>query len=261
VIDVSWPRIRAVFTKEMRDYRRNRFIVATMAVLPVVFTVAPVSLVLSAPSGLSHDALTKVTGVPLLQMMLIPTVAPGVLTAYSVVGEREQGTLEPVLTAPLRREEFLLGKALAALAPTLAIAYTVIGAFFACAALFASSDVAAAVFSGPKVAALLVFTPLLAVWAIWVGLAISARTADVRVAQQLGTLAALPALAVVSLMSFGVIPQKPPWVVGLAVALLIVDLRGWRLVSAMFDPERLVTGSKAGHEQVGRWGRVSRPGE
>ncbi len=37
------------------------------------------------------------------------------------------GTLEPVLTTPIRREEFLLGKALAALIPSLAIAYAVFG--------------------------------------------------------------------------------------------------------------------------------------
>jgi hypothetical protein len=34
-----------------------------------------------------------------------------------------QGTLEPVLITPIRREECLVGKALAALIPALAVAY------------------------------------------------------------------------------------------------------------------------------------------
>jgi ABC-2 type transport system permease protein len=42
----------------------------------------------------------------------------------------------------------------------------------------------------------LLFTPLLAGWAIWVGIAVSARSTDVRVAQQLRTLATLPPLAI-----------------------------------------------------------------
>jgi ABC-2 type transport system permease protein len=46
---------------------------------------------------------------------------PAVVASYSVVGERQQGRLEPVLTTPVRREEFMLGKALAALIPSLAI--------------------------------------------------------------------------------------------------------------------------------------------
>jgi hypothetical protein len=47
----------------------------------------------------------------------------------------------------------------------------------------------------PQLPATLVFIPLLAAWAIWVGLAVSARVSDTRVAQQLSTLGSLPALA------------------------------------------------------------------
>ena len=48
----------------------------------------------------------------------------------------------------------------------------------------------------------LLFTPLLAGSSIWVGIAISARSSDVRVAQQLGVFASLPPLAIVALMQF-----------------------------------------------------------
>jgi hypothetical protein len=37
-------------------------------------------------------------------MLVIPVMMPSVVSAYSVVGEREQGTLEPVLITPIRRE-------------------------------------------------------------------------------------------------------------------------------------------------------------
>ncbi len=43
------------------------------------------------------------------------------VAAYAVVGERQQGTLEPVLTTPVRREEFLLGRALASFVVSLGI--------------------------------------------------------------------------------------------------------------------------------------------
>lgn len=49
-----------------------------------------------------------------------------------------QGTLEPALTTPIRREEFLIAKALAAFVPTLVIAYAVFGIFLGAAAPFAS---------------------------------------------------------------------------------------------------------------------------
>jgi ABC transporter len=81
----------------------------------------------------------------------------------------------------------------------------------------------------------LLFTPLLAGWSIWAGIAISARSADVRAAQQLGTLASLPPLGIVALMSFNVITPTLGLALGLAAALLIVDVLGWRAVAAMFD--------------------------
>ena len=159
-----------------------------------------------------------------------------------MVGEREQGTLEPVLTTPIRSEEFLLGKAFAVLVPTLSIAYLMFGIFLACVKLFAHPAIATAIFSGQHVLVQLLFTPLLAGWSIWVGIAISARSSDVRVAQQLGTLASLPPLAVTALLSFGVIRESVALAVGLGVALLAVDAVGWRVVAALFDRERLVTG-------------------
>ena len=51
----------------------------------------------------------------------------------------------------------------------------------------------------------MLFTPLLAGWSIWVGIAISTRASDVRVAQQLSLLASLPLVIVTSLIAFDVI--------------------------------------------------------
>lgn len=169
---------------------------------------------------------------------------PSVLAAYSVVGEREQGTLEPVLITPIRREEFLVGKALAALAPTVAVAYLIFGIFLAAAALFAHPVIASAVFERSHVLIQLLFTPLLAGWSIWVGIAISSRCADVRVAQQLSVFASLPPLVIVALMSLNVITPTLGLALGLAAALLVVDGLGWRAVATMFDRERLITGGR-----------------
>ena len=57
-------------------------------------------------------------------------------SARSAASERQQGTLEPVLTTPIRREELLLAKALAALLSA-AVAYAVYTLFRACVERFA----------------------------------------------------------------------------------------------------------------------------
>ena len=91
----------------------------------------------------------------------------------------------------------------------------------------------------------LVFTPLLAGWAVWVGIAVSTRSTDVRVARQLSMLGSVPPLALLALMSLNVITASTGLAVGLAAALLAVDLLAGRVVASMFDRERLVAGRHA----------------
>jgi ABC-type Na+ efflux pump permease subunit len=181
----------------------------------------------------------------LLYMLGIPALVPAFVAAFAVVGERQQGTLEPVLSTPIRREELLLGKALAAFIPSLAIAYGVYAFVLVCVVLFAQPVVASALLRGPDILAQLIFTPLLAAWSIWAAIAISARSSDARVAQQLGALAGVPAVAVSTLIAYGVIRPTLGLGIGLAVLLLVLDGFGWRIVSAAFDRERLITGTRA----------------
>jgi len=238
----SWARVGAVLLKELRDYRRNRFVIGTMAAVPVLFIILPTVQLVAANT--TNKAVSLRVGLSLLYMLVIPVTMPSVVCAYSVVGEREQGTLELMLSTPVRREEFLIAKALAAFVPTLVIAYAVFGIFLAVAALFAHPVIVSAIFTGPHVLVQFLFTPLLAGWAIWVGIAVSTRSTDVRVAQQLSVLGSVPPLVIVALMSLNVISESTALAIGLAAALLAFDLLAWRVVAGMFDRERLVTGSR-----------------
>ena len=235
----SRRRIRAVVINELRVYRRNRSIVWAMVIFPFVFLVQPVVSVFStssaAANAIEHHH-------ELVYMLAIPALVPVTLAAYAVVGERQQGTLEPLLTTPIRREELMLGKALAVFAPSVAVAYAVFALFVVLVELFAHAGVASALLRSSDVIAQVVFTPLLAGWSIWLGLAISTRTSDVRVAQQLGILASLPTVAVTTLIAFDVIHPSLRLALAFGVALLVANRVGWRMVSRLFDRERLIAG-------------------
>jgi ABC-type Na+ efflux pump permease subunit len=242
--DLSRKRVRAVVVKEMRDYRRNRFIAATMAITPVLFMIAPIASIFAVPASAPLDRINAGIGLSVLYLTLIPALVPAVVSSFAVVGEREQGTLEPVLTTPVRREELLIGKALSAFIPTIIISYVMYGIFLAVAGIFAHPNVASAVFQAGRILAQILFTPLLAGWSIWAGIAVSTRANDVRVAQQLGTLASLPPLVFTSLFGFGVIHPTLRLALLLGAALFVINVMAYRVVSAMFDRERLILGGK-----------------
>lgn len=241
-MSISRRRVGAIFRKELREYRRNGNIIYAMVVLPLVFLIQPIievfALSATASRSLRHEH-------SLVYMLAIPALVPAALAAYSVVGERLQGTLEPVLSTPVRREELLLGKALAAFVPSVVVAYAVFGLYVAVVELFAQPAVASGLLRGPDLLAQVVFTPLLAAWSIWIGIAVSARSSDPRTAGQLAIVVSLPTVAVTSLIAFNVIPATLRVAVGFGVGLLVLDRIGWRVASAIFDRERLITGTKS----------------
>ncbi len=240
-MNISSRRVRAIYRKELSEYRRNRSVAAAMAIFPILFLIQPVITVFTLPASsagqIAHHH-------ELLYLLAIPALVPATLAAYAVVGERQQGTLEPVLSTPVRREEFLLGKALAVLAPSITISYAVFAMFAACVEVFAKPGVAPALLAGPDVLAQLIFTPLIAGWSIWLGIALSSRVGEVRVAQQLGLLANLPSVAVTTLVAVNLIHPTLALAIGGALLLLVFNRLGFRVASALFDRERLVLGSR-----------------
>jgi ABC-type transport system involved in multi-copper enzyme maturation permease subunit len=240
-MNMSTRRIRAIVRKEFHEYRRNGFVFVAMAIIPLIFVIQPLVVVFALPASASNDLAHEHL---LLYMLGIPALVPAVSAGYAVVGERQQGTLEPVLTTPIRRDEFVVGKALAPLIPAVAVAYAVYAFFLGCVELFARPDVAPALIRGPDVLAQVIFTPLIAGCSIWIAIAISARSSDIRIAQQLSIFASLPTVAVTTLIAFDVIHATVALAVGLGAVLLLANTLGWRLVSATFDRERLITGTK-----------------
>ena len=240
-MSLSIRRVRAIAGKEVREYRHNRSLLMAMAVLPLVFIVQPLvavtSLAAQASGSLGQEHV-------LLYMLGIPILVPVIVAASAVAGERQQGTLEPALTTPIRADEFLLGKALAAFIPSLVIAYAVFALFLVLVDLLAAPTVVSAMVRGPDLAAQVLFTPLLATWSIWVGIAISTRSSDARVAQQLGILASLPPVLLAVLIAVDLIPPTLSLAAACAVALLVLDAVGWRVTSRLFDRERLITGTR-----------------
>jgi len=236
---LSRRRIRAIVVKEIRGYRRSRSIVSGMAIIPLVFMVQPLVSVFALSSGAATALQHRHE---LLYMLAVPALVPATLAAYAIVGERQHGTLEPMLSTPISKLELLFGKVLAVLIPSIVISYAVFALFAVLVLLFAQADVASALLRSSDVLAQVIFTPLIAAWSTWLGVAISTRSGDIRVAQQVSVLASLPTIALTTLTSVNVIHASLHVAVIFGIVLLISNRVGWRVVSALFDREKLITG-------------------
>ena len=79
-LSMSSRRIGAIFRKELRDYRRNGHIVATMVILPLIFVIPPLINIFALPKQ-SAIALGHLH--PLLYMLGIPALVPAAIAAYA----------------------------------------------------------------------------------------------------------------------------------------------------------------------------------
>ena len=234
-------RMWAVIGKEFREYRRNRMIVLTMGIFPVLFLVLPLIPSVTLPDTASDALVTGVVGQAMLMLLIVPLMIPTTIAAYSVIGEREQGTLEPVLSTPVTDRELLAGKALAATLPAVLMAWLLFSIYVTTVRLAAPEPVVDAVWKPGWFAAQAILAPVLGGFAIIAGMAISARSTDIRVAQQLGGLITLPVVGGLAVVSYGAVTPSVGLFLGVGGVVAVVDVLGWQGLARLFDRERLLT--------------------
>jgi ABC-2 type transport system permease protein len=91
---------------------------------------------------------------------------------------------------------------------------------------------------------MLLLVPLSAITAVEMSVIVSARVNDVRTAQQLGSLIVLPFALIYVLGEINVFPLTVPYLLILAVVLMVIDVGLYYLAVATFQREEILTGWK-----------------
>lgn len=256
-------RSAIVFDKELRDLLRNPGMLATMLVPAVLLTSLAVLALYAA--GLSAEAAqgmpTKPVALPpqlagasraeaaqfvaispfFLIWLVFPVSVPSALAAYSIVGEKEEGTLEPLLATPIGTGELLLGKALAAGLPGLVLTWAswliTLGASLA---LGAGRVMQATLLSPAWFIGMAVLAPALTFLTVMILVIVSSRVNDVRTATQIGGVMVLPIIGMfVSQISRGLILGVPA-VLWAAAGVLVAGLVAMASAVRLFQRETIL---------------------
>jgi ABC-2 type transport system permease protein len=175
----------------------------------------------------------------MLMLLVLPAALPSVVAAYSVVGEKAERTLEPLLATPIRTAELVAAKAIAAVVP--AVLATWASAALFVGAVAAASSVAARVVTPAWVLALAVGVPLVALLSVFAAMLISCRSVDPRSAQQVAGVVVLPVVGLVVAQAFGVQVLTLATVAGTCPVLALVDALLLWIVVQWFEREAILT--------------------
>lgn len=172
--------------------------------------------------------------------LLIPLMASSVISADSFAGEKERGTLESLLFSPVDVRTMLVGKALAAFLPAIALS----GGTLAITAVVANG-VGWPLFGQlffPTISWLpLMFLviPALSLAAILVNVFVSAKVATFQAAYQIGGVVVLPILALVFGQVSGLLLFDTGIIFALGIVLVLVDAALLAVLRGRLDRSRL----------------------
>ncbi len=261
-MDKIWTLIR----KEWAEVFKNRFVLFTVAFLPLLFTALPlIILYVSRSSGDWGDAVAFSDVPPqflemcggleaggcmqyfivsqfMLLFMMVPMIVPITFASYSIVGEKTTRTLEPLLATPITTLELLAGKALAASIPAVVATWLCFFLYMIGARILAvSPGVLAKLFDPLWLSAIFVVGPLLALAGVSLAVMISSRVTDPRVAEQISAIFVLPLIGLFVGQSTGLIFLNERIILWMAVGLLILDAGLLAFATQLFQRETILT--------------------
>ncbi len=261
--------VLVILQKEWADLRRHRLLLLSMVVPAVVFLLLPFALVilipLIDPSGWNDRNVQRMAELlgraepdlrrvdPLLvfhiyifrqfilMFLLIPILGALSIATYSIVGEKQNRTLEPLLATPIRTTELLWGKSLAAALPATLLTWITFGLYVLLMRALSPAGVLAHVVNPVGLSLIFLIGPLVAVLSLGLGVIVSSRAKDLRTAQQIGVLLILPIMALFIMQMRGFFLLSAQWVWLGAAVLLALDVIVLKIGARLFQRETILT--------------------
>ena len=239
-----------VTSKDLSIFRKIKYILYSLVTLPLmVGVVVPLIFIYTLEAQASTltraqflSAANSVANTGSIYFVLIPVILPAIMGSYSIVGEKIEKSLEPLLATPTTDGELLLGKSLATFLPTMGVTY--IGTAIFVTIMDVWSYVKFGLFLLPNTDLALtlgLLAPLACVLSVEANVIISSRVNDIRAAQQLGTYVVIPLiLLLVFAIQLTIFPLIP-LVLIVSTVIAVVDIALFYLAKATFQREEILT--------------------
>jgi ABC-2 type transport system permease protein len=174
--------------------------------------------------------------------VIIPSIIPTPIASYSIVGEKVEKSLEPLLATPTTDGEILLGKSIAAFLPAIIATYSGAAIFMTLMDSITYGKLGYLYYPNWGMGLiLLLLAPLAAILSIESSVIASSRVSDVRSASQLGSLMFLPFMGIYLASEIGLISLDTDNLLIISVVLAALDFVLFRISVATFRREEILT--------------------
>lgn len=240
----SW----AIAAKDFKIFRKKPNVIYATTALPLIIGIVfPLILNYSLHKATHPAGAAEVESLMdafSIWFLIGAAIIPSAIASYSLVGEKIQKSLEPLLATPMTDGEILLGKVISALLVPLVAIYAGAVLFMTLADNFTHGILGYYYYPNWYIGAILLCTPLVSLLSVEMNVIISSRLNDVRSAQQLGSLLFLPLLGLYLASEIGIFPFTDTNLLILAGAFAIVNVFLFIAARATFQREEILTSWK-----------------
>ncbi len=233
----------AVAAKDFKIFRRKSTVIYATIAIPLVVGIA---FPLIVQYTLDRGRFTAVTLPAFMDAFSIwflvgSGAIPTAIASYSVVGEKIQKSLEPLLATSMTDGEILLGKTISGLLVPVVSIYAGSILYMGLMNFVTHGFLGYFYYPNLHMGVILLVAPLTSLMSVELNVIVSSRMNDVRTAQQLGYFILLPFIGLYMASEFGFFSFTDTNLLILAGVIFIVDIALFFVSKATFQREEILT--------------------
>ncbi len=233
--------VRAVCVREWREALSNKLLVGMTLLPPIVILLAGIAAVAAAavnpPS--ERDVQALYAAAPAARGLDPKEAVQGFIATYFLILFMLIPTV-PLLAAPVGVGELLFAKSLASTVPSVIVTWVAYAIYLGSVRSLGSQAAVNAVTAPRWILAIVVMVPLLTLLSVNLGILISTRVNDVRVAQQIGGLVVVPVVGLGIAQVTGQVVLNNESFVTFSLFLIALDAAVFFLARVAFQRENIL---------------------
>jgi ABC-2 type transport system permease protein len=235
----SW----VIATKDFGIFLKKKRILYTLIILPLLISIGLPILIsfITSLDGPTTEIISLLNAFSYFYIILA-FIQSSTLASYSILGEKIEQSLEPLLATPTTDSELLFGKTIASFLPCIGVIYASSIIFMVLSDAVTYNTIGYLFFPNWNMAfILLLAVPLSSILSIQLNVIISARVNDVRTANQLGLLLFIPFIGVYLLLVTNITSLNIINILEIVAVLFMADAALFYINKITFQRDKILT--------------------
>jgi ABC-type Na+ efflux pump permease subunit len=233
----SW----AIATKDFNVFLKKNRILYTLIILPLLISIG-LPIIISSMTSTDRTQIITLLNAFSYFYIILAIIQSSTLASYSILGEKIEQSLEPLLATPTTDSELLLGKTISSFLPCIGVIYVCSIIFMVLSDVITYNTLGYLFFPNLNMAVvLLLAVPLSSILSIQLNVIISARVNDVRTANQLGLLLEIPFIGLYILLVTNLATLNIINILAIVAILILTVLAFFYLNKTTFQRDKILT--------------------